>query len=195
MSYPRYPAYSDSGIEWLDEAPVHWNTKRMRFVVELNPSKQEIRANDAGFEVSFLPMEAIGDDGQLSLAATRELAEVQSGYTYFAQGDVAVAKITPCFENGKGAVMQGLRNGIGFGTTELTIIRPSRNIDSVYLYYFSMSTPFRRLGEASMYGAGGQKCTALGLLDTADRVIMPPVPAAWQGQRAPGPGGGSRAAR
>ena len=66
-------------------------------------------------EASFLPMQAIGDQGQLDLSATRPIAEIGPGYSQFFDGDVVVAKITPCFENGKGALIQGARGGAGFG--------------------------------------------------------------------------------
>ena len=69
-------------------------------------------------------METIGEDGSLSLEKEKAISEVESGYTYFRDGDVTVAKITPCYENGKGALMFGLTNGIGFGTTELIVARP-----------------------------------------------------------------------
>ena len=148
----------DSGIAWLGEVPEHWEVKRLRFVAELNPSKSEIAKLDRNAEVSFLPMEAVGDDGTLSLDRTRTIGEVETGYTYFREGDVTIAKITPCFENGKGAVMRGLIGGIGFGTTELVVARPCENQStSDYLHWLFVSTPFRKLGEAAMYGAGGQK--------------------------------------
>ncbi|HNW36804.1 MAG TPA: restriction endonuclease subunit S, partial [Candidatus Ozemobacteraceae bacterium] len=108
MSFPRYPKYKDSGIAWLGKVPEHWEVKRLRFVAELNPSKSEIRALDRDIKVSFLPMEAIGDDGSLNLEREKAVGEVETGYTYFRDGDVAVAKITPCYENGKGALMKGL---------------------------------------------------------------------------------------
>ncbi|MBF0159942.1 MAG: restriction endonuclease subunit S [Magnetococcales bacterium] len=148
----------DSGIEWLGEVPEHWGVKRARFVVQMNPSKVEIVTLDRDADVSFLPMEAIGDNGKIELERTRSIKEVESGYTYFRNGDVTIAKITPCFENGKGAVMQGLIGGIGFGTTELIVVRPrpTQSISS-YLFWLFTSVPFRKLGEASMYGAGGQK--------------------------------------
>lgn len=108
--------------------------------------------------VSFLPMEAVGDDGSLSLERERPIQEVESGYTYFRDGDVAFAKITPCFENGKGALMSGLTHGIGFGTTELTVARPIPDLmSSEFLHWIFRSPNFRSEGEASMYGAGGQK--------------------------------------
>jgi type I restriction enzyme, S subunit len=158
MSFPRYPEYKDSGVEWLGEVPGHWDSKRLRFVADFNPSKSEIAELDSATHVSFLPMEAIGDDGSLNLERTRPIAEVETGYTFFGEGDVTVAKITPCFENGKGAVMRGLTLGVGFGTTELIVARPkTRETISDYLHWLFISTPFRKLGEAAMYGAGGQK--------------------------------------
>jgi type I restriction enzyme S subunit len=103
-------------------------------------------------------MEAIGEDGSLSLVQTRQIGEVLAGYTYVREGDVTIAKITPCFENGKGAVMRGLQNHVGFGTTELIVMRPQSSLTtSEYLYRVVSSEPFRVLGESSMYGAGGQK--------------------------------------
>jgi type I restriction enzyme S subunit len=67
MSFSRYPNYKPSGVEWLGDVPEHWEVKRIRFVAELNPSKSEISALDRETTVSFLPMEAIGEDGTLSL--------------------------------------------------------------------------------------------------------------------------------
>ena len=158
MSFSRYPAYKDSGVEWLGEVPAHWEVKRLRNVSTLNPSKSEISHLDRSTEVSFLPMDAVGDDGTLVLDKTRPIFEVDSGYTYFREGDVTIAKITPCFENGKGAVMRRLQNGHGFGTTELIVVRPSQDkASSNYLHCLFTSHPFRQLGEAAMYGAGGQK--------------------------------------
>ncbi len=158
MSFPRYPEYKDSGVEWLGAVPKQWQVKRIRHVAQLNPSKTEIKQLDPEMLVSFLPMEAVGDAGSLNLERETTIAEVQSGYTYFREGDVTYAKITPCFENGKGAHMRGLLNGIGFGSTELVAVRPDYSqTTSDYLNWIFCSPVFRRLAEASMYGAGGQK--------------------------------------
>jgi type I restriction enzyme S subunit len=158
MSLQRFKNYKNSSVTWLGEVPTHWQLKRLRFVVRLNPSKIETAELSRNTEVSFLPMEAVGDDGTISLGHTRTIGEVETGYTYFRDGDVAFAKITPCFENGKGAVMRGLLGGIGFGTTELTVVRPlPSETTSEYLHWLFTSTLFRKRGEASMYGAGGQK--------------------------------------
>ena len=158
MSFPRHANYRDSGEVWLGDVPSHWEMKRLRFVADVNPSKSEVAGLSADTDVSFLPMEAIGDDGSLDLERVRTLGEMQAGYTYFREGDVTIAKITPCFENGKGAIMRELRNEVGFGTTELIVARPKPSqTSSAYLHWLFTSRPFRKAGEAFMYGAGGQK--------------------------------------
>lgn len=158
MSFPYYPRYRPSGLEWLGDLPEHWQVRRLRFAAQINPSKSEVALVDPETVVSFLPMEAIGDDGTLDLSREKPIAEVEAAYTYLREDDVAFAKITPCFENGKGALMRGLTNGIGFGTTELIVARPrSGELTSEYLHLLFTSEEFRQLGGSHMYGAGGQK--------------------------------------
>lgn len=155
--YKPYPAHKDSGVEWLGEIPAHWEVKRLKLVAELNPPPSQVRRLGPETEVSFVPMEAVGEYGGLDLSRTKPLADVFAGYTYFRDGDVIVAKITPCFENGKGALVAGLTNGIAFGTTELHVLRAHQTLNSRFSFYLTQSDAFRRLGEADMYGAGGQK--------------------------------------
>jgi type I restriction enzyme S subunit len=150
-----------------------WSLKRLRFVTT-SPSKKEVRCLDENTEVSFVPMEAIGEEGQLETAGVKTIGEVQNGYTYFRDGDVVIAKITPCFENGKGAIARGLINSIGFGTTELHVIRPSKDLDARFLFYITKSEQFRKLGEGEMYGAGGQKRVPESFIQNF-RQLMPPV--------------------
>ena len=152
-----YPAYRDSGVEWLGEIPQDWELFRLRFVVKTSVTKKEVRELDPETKVSFVPMEAVGEYGGLDLDATKPLSEVVDGYTYFRNGDVIVAKITPCFENGKGALASRMSSGIGFGTTELHVLRPSGHLDARFLLYLTFSDHFRCIGTASMFGAGGQK--------------------------------------
>jgi len=157
MMNKPYSKYKPSGVEWLGDVPEHWEVKRTRFVLNMNPSKQEINHLDPETELVFLPMESVGEDGSLCLDSTRPISEVNTGYTFFAEGDVAFAKITPCFENGKGAILRNLGTDFGFGTTELTVMRPSENLNAEYLYYITIFNEFRQNGEAWMYGASGQK--------------------------------------
>ncbi len=107
-------------------------------------------------DITFLPMEAIGDDGTYDRESVRPAAEVvDSGYTYFEQGDVVRARVTPCFENGKGALLSSLTSGRGLGTTELFVFQPSSAIDARYLFYVTASHEFTGLGTATIYGAHG----------------------------------------
>lgn len=157
MSLKPYPKYKDSGVEWIGEVPEHWDTVRLKSIAHLNPSKSEVANLEKETELSFLPMEAIGEKGDLDLSRTRTIAEVSTGYSYFADGDVVFAKVTPCFENGKGALLAGLVEGKGFGTTELTVLRPLDAGDGPYLWWFTVSQFFRGPATAEMLGAGGLK--------------------------------------
>lgn len=135
--------------------PPRCSPVRLRFLVALNPPVPPSLADDD--VVSFLPMEAIGEDGSLDLRRQRLAGEVRASYSYFADGDVVYAKVTPCFENGKGAVLWGLENGQGFGTTELTVLRPGKHLSAGFLHYLVISEPFRQGGAGAMTGAGGLK--------------------------------------
>ncbi len=157
VNYLPYPAYKPSDVEWLGEIPAHWGVLRLKYVATLNPTVSEVRRLAQDTEVSFVPMEAVGEYGGLNLSMSKELAEVVNGYTYFSEGDVLVAKITPCFENGKGSLAEGLLNGIAFGTTELHVMRCGPGLDKNFAFYLTLGNAFRKLGEAEMYGAGGQK--------------------------------------
>ncbi len=170
-----YPAYKDSGVEWLGKIPAHWEVKRLKYWLVLNPSPLSVRTMPPETEVSFVPMEAVGEYGGLDLSHMKAIGEIEGGYTYFSNGDVIVAKITPCFENGKGALADGLKNGVGFGTTELHVLRPRNGMDCRYLFYITSSDTFRRLGAAEMYGAGGQKRVPESYIENLKHPI-PPLP-------------------
>lgn len=134
-----------------------WRTTRLRYEVALNPTPPLSVRNQPDSELSFLPMDAIGDRGELDLSRTRLIRDVLSGYSYFENGDVSFAKVTPCFENGKGAVFQDLKGDAGFGTTELTVARVRSGLYPSFLYFVFQSHSFRQGGIASMTGAGGLK--------------------------------------
>lgn len=151
--------------------PEDWSCRRLRFDAQLNPKKSSLDMEPDEL-VSFVPMDAVGEYGGMILDEVRELGDVYNGYTYFANGDLCVAKITPCFENGKGALAEGLTNGVGFGTTELHVIRPKESVDRRFLFYVTIADDFRKLGESEMYGAGGQKRIDEGFI----KDWMPPLP-------------------
>jgi type I restriction enzyme S subunit len=126
-------------------------------VVQFNPKPSKGALADSS-EVSFVPMAAVeAGSGRMDASTVKPFAEVKKGFTYFADGDVLFAKITPCMENGKSAVAKGLRNGVGFGSTEFHVLRPSERIDARFLYQFVAGASFRREAAHHMTGAVGQK--------------------------------------
>jgi type I restriction enzyme S subunit len=152
---PKVPM-KDSGIEWLGKIPAHWEVMKLKHFATVNASNRNFSCHDKD-EVVFLPMENINTDGTINNSIKKRIHEVKTGFSSFARNDVIIAKITPCFENGKGAYLNNLESQIGFGTTELINLRAKENISSEYLYWITMSTQFRILGERNMTGTAGQK--------------------------------------
>jgi len=115
--------------------------------------------------------------GQKILAPTqtKPLEDVAGSYTYFADGDVLLAKITPCFENGKLGIADKLTNGIGFGSSEYIVFRPSPAIDKEWLYYFLSRQSFRDEGAARMSGAVGHKRVSKEFIESYP-IPVPPLP-------------------
>ena len=157
MEIMPYPEYKNSGVDWLGEVPKHWNVSRIRFFIKSSPGKSEIKNVTRNNWVSFVPMDAVNEYGGINLDINKTLDDVHDGYTYFRNNDIVIAKITPCFENGKGALANDLTNGIAFGTTELHVIRSLGGCCTKWLFYLSVSYAFRKIGTAEMIGAGGQK--------------------------------------
>ena len=131
---------------------------RLADVVEVNPGKFEARALPPGTEASFVPMEDLSTDRPSFVPTrTRSVGEVITGYTSFRDCDVLLAKITPCFENGKAGIAAGLKNGIGFGSTEFYVLRASDKILPEFLYYIVTRQAFRDEGAQNMAGTAGQQ--------------------------------------
>ena len=122
----------------------------------INPSKP--KGLDDFLSVSFIPMDRISEDGEYTEFETKPLKDVKKGFTFCAEDDVLFAKITPCMENGKGAILKGLSNGIGFGSTEFHVLRPIPGItNSEWLYFLTKLSGFRLDAAKNMTGTGGQK--------------------------------------
>ena len=131
----------------------------LKDICDIQPPKKEARellSKDS--LVSFLPMEDLECYSTYVLPRLhRKLSEVVKGYTYFKEGDLLLAKITPCFENGKMGIAKGLKNGIGFGSTEYIVLRCGDKILPEWLFRF-LSLPFvREEGRELMTGAVGHK--------------------------------------
>ena len=139
--------------------------KRLGECCILNPRRPNIALCDTD-KVSFIPMPAVSEDGYLVDMTDEEYGKVKKGFTYFENNDVLFAKITPCMENGKGAIVHGLTNGIGMGSTEFHVLRPINGISSPYwLLALSRMPIFRERAAKNMSGTGGQKRVSASYLD------------------------------
>jgi type I restriction enzyme S subunit len=133
-------------------------TKKLKDCCLIKPPKKESRILNDSDTVSFMPMEALGINYKFAIPnQERKLSDVSGSYTYFAEGDVLLAKITPCFENGKLGIAKDLTNRIGFGSSEYIVFRPNHDVDSSWLYYFLNRSVFRENGAKHMSGAVGHK--------------------------------------
>lgn len=121
----------------------------------INPKSCTLRDDT---EVSFIPMTKVGEHGEFDASEIKNYSEVKKGFTNFQNGDILFAKITPCMENGKGAIAHNMKNGIGFGSTEFHVLRPDTDkITSEWLYYLTTWKTFRKEAEKNMTGSAGQK--------------------------------------
>lgn len=128
---------------------------RLGDVCIINPKGKSL---DDDCDVSFVPMQSVSEDGTVDVTTIRKYGEVKKGFTNFQDGDILFAKITPCMENGKGCIANGLKNGMGFGSTEFHVLRPkSELVTSEWIYYLTSWPEFRKECEKNMTGSAGQK--------------------------------------
>ena len=156
-TYKRLPKLEAEALDVPSaiKLPVSWRWTRLLDLGEISPR------NNAPDEAaaSFIPMSGFSEFHKKALTPeTENWGQIKKGFTHFRNGDVVVAKITPCFENGKAAVIEGLEHGIGAGTTELHVFRPiHKGILPGYIYLFLRSPFFAVEGEKNMTGTAGQK--------------------------------------
>ncbi|HHN8378478.1 TPA: restriction endonuclease subunit S [Morganella morganii] len=138
------------------ELPVGWEWTTLSEIATINP---KIEVTDDEQDISFVPMPCISTrfDGAHD-QEIKSWGKVKKGYTHFADGDIAIAKITPCFENSKAVIFKGLKGGVGVGTTELHVARPiSSELNLQYILLNIKSPHYLSMGESMMTGSAGQK--------------------------------------
>ncbi len=161
----------DSGVEWLGEVPEHWVVKPLKYISKLNPQKSEYRGSKE-IECSFVPMDSL-KRGVVLVDDPRKIGEVFNSYTYFCEGDVLSAKVTPCFENQNTAIAEGLINGIGFGSSEINVFRPT-GVNTVFLFYRLLENSLMNYWTSEMKGAGGLKRVPTEVSEN-HRIAVPPA--------------------
>ena len=152
-----------------------WGLTPLGSICYINPKKGQDHRLGSGVEVSFVPMSAVTEYGKIDATAVKEYDEVKTGFTYFAENDVLFAKITPCMENGKGAVARGLHNGLGFGSTEFHVLRPiSGRSNPYWIYTLTAFSQFREDAASNMTGSAGQRRVPASFLENYC-VAVPPI--------------------
>jgi len=147
---------SSNEVENPYKLPLNWKWTRLFDIGLINPRNE---AKD-DMAASFIPMTLISETYSIPISSERRLwGEIKSGFTHFAEEDVVLAKITPCFQNGKSAVMRNLLNGFGAGTTELHVFRPllDESVNPDYVLLYLRSPQFLKEGIERMTGTAGQK--------------------------------------
>jgi len=154
-----------------------WELKTIKEVCTIQPPKSEARKMLKSDDlVSFIPMADLGEcTKHFESHQVKSLNEVSSSYTYFAENDLILAKITPCFENGKLGIARNLKNGVGFGSSEFIVLRSKGSIDPEYLFYFLSQDTFRKDGAAVMTGAVGHKRVPKEFIEE-HKIPIPPLP-------------------
>lgn len=153
-----------------------WTVETLSEVCQIKPPKRQVKETLSPSDlVSFVPMSNLRVRSRdLQLNEERPLAKVISSYTYFANNDVLLAKITPCFENGKLGIARNLKNGVGFGSSEYIVFRSKGRIDPEYLFYFLSQDSFRDAGAGVMTGAVGHKRISKEFIENF-KIPLPPL--------------------
>ncbi|NLG83575.1 MAG: hypothetical protein GX493_02965 [Firmicutes bacterium] len=158
-----------------DVLPVGWCSTRLGDIAFINPGLPDSTL-PSDLEVSFIPMKCVSEQtGQVCLSESRTYQAVAKGYSAFIDGDIIMAKITPCMENGKVALLSNLKNGIGFGSTEFHVIRfSSKEVLNRFFFYFLMQESVRKDAKRHMTGTAGQLRVPASYLE--DLVVpLPPL--------------------
>lgn len=143
----------DSGIEWIGEMPAHWSIGKVKQVSEFAPKCDFSYLNHDSL-ITFTPMECIRNGCFENRSAKFDM--ITGSYTQYAEGDIVLAKVTPCFENGNICIMKDLFSGLGLGSSELFVLR-AHSILTEYLFYYLQNPGFVQRACASMTGTGGLK--------------------------------------
>ncbi len=157
----------------MTELPKGWSKVQLSEICSINP-RIDKTALDLNSFVSFVPMPAVeAETGKIDISETRKFETVRKSYTSFQTGDVLFAKITPCMENGKMAVVPELSSTYGFGSTSFHVIRPYAGVDSGFIYYTVASKTFRFYAEHNMVGSVGQRYVPAAILEKHE-IGLPP---------------------
>lgn len=159
-----------SGNEWISDIPAEWNISRIKYICEFEPLSDKAHL-DAESLITYTPMECIKNGWFIN--NTAQFGSVSSSLTAYQDGDIVMAKVTPCFENGNIAVMCGLSSGFGLGSSELFVFRATQ-IETRYLFYWLRNDRFVQTACSTMTGTGGLKRVSPSFVKNC-YIHLPPV--------------------
>jgi type I restriction enzyme S subunit len=156
--------------------PVVWVHSTLGTACRINPPKPKLNELSDDLPVLFVPMAAVDEvTGTISEAHSRPLGEVRRrSYRTFEPNDILFAKITPCMENGKAAIVPDVPSGLGFGSTEFHVLRPAENVNGRYIWHFVRREQFRRMAERHMTGSVGQARVPVSFMEEFPIDLPPP---------------------
>lgn len=142
-----------SGIDWIGLIPEQWRISKIKYVADFDPSC-DCSSLTPDTMITYTPMENIKNGYYIPNSAA--FGSLASSLTAYQENDIVMAKVTPCFENGNIAIMSGLDSGVGLGSSELFVFRPTK-IQTRYLFYWLQNKAFVEQAKATMTGTGGLK--------------------------------------
>lgn len=143
----------DSGVEWIGMIPKNWEVRKIKSVALFNPLPQKkFQPDDI---IGYLPMDRLGF-GKMKPSEIK-YGKMPVGLNYFEDGDIVMAKVTPCFENGKIAIADNLKNGCAYGTSEIFVYRPISSVSSKFILYSLQNEKLKSVFASTMMGTGGLK--------------------------------------
>lgn len=156
--------------------PPNWKACKFSDIAQINPRRpSELNELPADYPVTFVPMSSVSEkSGSIEEGIERPLSEVKKGFTYFAENDVIFAKITPCMQNGKSAIARNLINGLGFGSTEFHVIRPTADALPEWIYYFVRQQSFLDEAKSHFRGSAGQQRVSAEFVSD-HKIPLPPL--------------------
>ena len=163
----------DTNVAYKVNFESKYDLVQLKKIVLINPSKREISDTSPSALVSFVEMASVSEQGYIMTKEDIPYREVKSGYTFFVENDIIIAKITPCMENGKCAIASGLTNGIGFGSTEFHVFRCSDSILNTYLFHLLNTDIVRFYAQKNMTGSSGHRRVPESFYSTME-IPLPP---------------------
>jgi restriction endonuclease S subunit len=153
-----------------------WEIVKLSDVCEIDPSKRELNGIEKSITASFGMMADLGEHKRsFQPKETKTINELaKGGYSYFKEKDVLLAKMTPCFENGKSGIAENLENGIGFGSTEFYVLRSKGNVVADWIYHIISSDKFLEEGKHSLVGTTGRRRLMKHYVETFE-IPLPPL--------------------